>query len=132
MTTDRDQTVAGREEFVAEIRRTLDTIGDPCSVAHGSPMGLDEMGLIESVAVDEEGGVDIGIRLTSPCCMMLGYFEVEATKRVGTLPGVSRVKVHSDQGLDWRPEMIKPEARRRRREKLIARGMPSRYVDAVT
>lgn len=116
---------------VAEVRRRLDEIGDPCSVAQGTPMGLDEMGLIEAVAYDEQGHVDIQMRLTSPCCMMVGYFKVEAEKRVREIPGVSAVAVHADRGVSWRPEMMSADARRRRREALLAQGMPAAMADAT-
>jgi hypothetical protein len=42
-------TDVGDPRVVAEIRRVLDGIGDPCSVGNGIPMGIEEMGLVESV-----------------------------------------------------------------------------------
>jgi metal-sulfur cluster biosynthetic enzyme len=110
--------------LVAEIRRELDTIGDPCSVAHGTPMGLDEMGLVEAVHLDADGNVQIHLRLTSPTCMMVGYFGVEARSRIGQLPGVRSVEVTADLGLDWTPDQMSDAARTRRRELLRSRGIP--------
>lgn len=108
-----------------EIRRALDTIGDPCSVAQGVPMGLAEMGVVGSVDVDESGHARIGLRLTSPACMMVGYFNVEAERLLLAIPGISAVTITADTGLDWRPEMMSESAIRRRREALRARGMPA-------
>ncbi len=116
--------MAATSEIVAEVRRALDTIGDPCSVAQGVPMGLDEMGLVEKVELRPGGHVEIRFRLTSPSCMMGGYFKAEAEKAVGAIPGVSSVGVSSDLGLDWHPEMMSAGARRRRRRALLARGGP--------
>jgi metal-sulfur cluster biosynthetic enzyme len=110
--------------LVSEIRRELDTIGDPCSVAHGTPMGLDEMGLVEAVHIDAEGNVRICLRLTSPTCVMVGYFGVQARSRIGRLPGVRSVEVTADHGLDWTPGHMSEGAQARRRALLHSRGIP--------
>jgi metal-sulfur cluster biosynthetic enzyme len=110
--------------LVADVRRRLDAIGDPCSVAQGTPMGLDEMGLVRDVRVDADGNVAIDLRLTSPTCVMVGYFRAEAERLVGELPGVRSVQVHWDQGLDWTPADMSRDAQRRRRATLRARGVP--------
>ncbi|MBS1678846.1 MAG: DUF59 domain-containing protein [Actinobacteria bacterium] len=112
------------EAIESRVRRLLDTIGDPCSVAQGVPMGLGEMGLLERVEADADGNVEIDLRLTSPSCMMLGYFKVEAERLAHTVDGVRNVTIRSDTGLDWRPEMMSRAAQRRRRAALLARGGP--------
>ena len=114
-----------KDEVVAEIRRRLDTIGDPCSVANGVPMGIDEMGLVEAVELDDAGNVVVRLRLTSPTCFMVGYFNVEAKKRVLEVPDVKSVEVTADIGLDWMPSMMSAGATKRRRAALAARGIPS-------
>jgi metal-sulfur cluster biosynthetic enzyme len=118
-------TVAVREELAAAIRRELEGIGDPCSVAAGTPMGLESMGLIKAVDVDPDGNVVVDLRLTSPCCLNVGYFDVEIRKAAEAVDGVRSVSVRRDIGLDWRPEMMSEDAKRRRRAKLAARGIPS-------
>jgi metal-sulfur cluster biosynthetic enzyme len=112
------------DAVIGEIRRRLNLIGDPCSVAHGVPMGLDDMGLVEAVRIDGEGAVEIRLRLTSPTCMMVGYFRVEAEKQIGSIPGVRSVDVRADHGLDWTPDMMSDAAKTRRRAALLARGIP--------
>ena len=92
----------------------LDEIKDPCSVASGVPMGLSEMGLIGSLSMDEAGVVAIEMRLTAPFCHMIGFFKVEAKRRLMTLPGVTDVQLSGDLGLDWSPERISPAAQARR------------------
>ncbi len=49
------------------------------------PMGLSEMGLIKTVHIDPEGGVDIELRLTSPFCEMIAFMRNEAIAKVGAL-----------------------------------------------
>jgi metal-sulfur cluster biosynthetic enzyme len=122
---DPHQVDAAPTALVDEIRRTLDTIGDPCSVAHGVPMGLDEMGLVEHVSVDPDGNVAIRLRLTSPTCVMVSYFRIQAEERVLSLAGVRSVEVVNDLGLDWSPEMMSSAAKARRQATLRARGVPT-------
>jgi metal-sulfur cluster biosynthetic enzyme len=117
------QEVASREAVVAEIRRRLNTIGDPCSVANGVAMGLDEMGLVEDITLDPAGNAVVRLRLTSPTCLMVGYFKAKAEERVSEVPGVSSVEVLSDRGLDWSPTMMSDAAKERRRAALLARGI---------
>lgn len=101
-----------------DIRRVLDEIKDPCSVAASSPMGLSEMGIVKSVDIARNGQVEVELRLTSPFCEMIAYFRNEALAKIGKLPGVTAVSVTHDSGLDWEPEMIAPEAQARRKQRL--------------
>lgn len=96
------------------VRAALDEIKDPCSVASGTPLGLDEMGLVDSVSMSESGVVDIRLRLTSPFCHMIGFFKVEAERRVSALAGVTGVRLDGDNGLDWSPTMISAEGQAKR------------------
>ena len=108
-----------------DIRAILDEIKDPCSVAASIPMGLDEMGIVKSVNIAGSGQVEIGLRLTSPVCEMIGYMRNEAIAKIGALPGVTGVSVSYDSGLDWDHDMIAPEAQVRRRRRLaMLREMP--------
>ena len=102
-----------------DVRDCLDGIADPCSVASVSPMGLTEMGLVETVAISGEGDVRIDLRLTSPTCNMLGFMAEEATRRVRALAGVRSVEVVADEGMSWSPSLIAPEALARRRDRLM-------------
>lgn len=118
--------------MISEIERLLDTIGDPCSVAQGVPMGLAEMGIVERVTVDREGHAEIRLRLTSPSCMMVGYFTVEAERLLLGIPGIRSVAVSTDIGLDWRPDMMSAAAKRRRRQALLARGVPKHMLPTAS
>ena len=101
-----------------EILDRLSEIQDPCSVGSGTPMNLVEMGLVEKIDLAEEGRVTLHLRLTSPTCNMLGFIAEEATRRLAGMPGVGQVEVVSDQGLDWSPSMMSPEASERRRKRI--------------
>jgi metal-sulfur cluster biosynthetic enzyme len=105
------------------IREQINTIGDPCSVATGTPMGLTDMGLVRHVEIRPDGDVLVEMRLTSPSCYQIGYFSNEIQKLVKRLPGVRSVEVRADAGLDWSPDMMSEDAKRRRRESLAAKGM---------
>ena len=108
----------GTDELRVAVLGRLNAIKDPCSVAAGVSIGLEDMGVINSVAISPDGDVQINLRLTSPACHMVAYMTEEAIARVGALPGVSRVEVVPDAGLDWSPTMITPDAQQRRLERL--------------
>lgn len=98
----------------AAIIAELDEIKDPCSLASGVPMGLAEMGLVDSIAISPGGEVAIRLRLTSPFCHMIGFFKSEVQRRVMALPGIASVTLSADNGLDWSPEQISAPAQARR------------------
>jgi metal-sulfur cluster biosynthetic enzyme len=102
----------------AVVLTQLDEIKDPCSVANGTPMGLVEMGLIDSIRISDHGQVEINLRLTSPFCHMIGFFKVEATRRLKCIAGISGVIMNADMGLDWSSDRISPAAQVRRMERL--------------
>lgn len=102
----------------------LDTIVDPCSAASVAPMGLVSMGLVRQVRISPTGEVDVDLRLTSPSCFMIAYLSTESVKRVGALPGVSAVRVHPDEGLDWSPELINAASTEHRRQGLVLMRRP--------
>ena len=106
-------------DLLALIHERLDEIKDPCSVAGGNAMGLSEMGLIGSVDMSDHGDIEIMLRLTAPFCHMIAFLQSETVKRVGSLPGVRAVTVTTDQGLDWSPDLIRGDARLRRRKRLV-------------
>ena len=100
------------------ILAALDTIKDPCSMAAGTPFGLCEMGLVDTVDIAENGAVTVKLRLTSPFCHMIGFFKTEAATRIGAIEGVTSVALEADNGLDWSPSRISPAAQARRQHHL--------------
>ena len=119
----------------AMVLAQLDEIEDPCSVASGTPMGLVEMGLVDSVNVSAGGLVEVNLRLTSPLCHMIGFFKVEAVRRLASLAGVTGVALHADMGLDWSSDRMSAVAqgrraqRVRRLERLRESGTMSQAID---
>ena len=97
------------------VREQLDDIVDPCSEARGTDISIVEMGLLKSIEV-RDGEVHIDLRITSPSCMMVGYFIEQAQERVGSLEGVEEVTLSTDAGMDWREEMMSEDALERRAE----------------
>ncbi|MEH0580569.1 metal-sulfur cluster assembly factor [Streptomyces sp. B21-108] len=99
------------------VREVLNTIVDPCSITAGVPAGMDDMGLITGIQVDDDGagGQRIGVRfgLTDPTCMLLGSFANEARERLARLPGVTAVDVTLDHAMEWTEGLLAPDYQRR-------------------
>jgi metal-sulfur cluster biosynthetic enzyme len=92
-------------EIESRVRDCLHQIKDPCSVATGYALHLEEMGLIKSIDVDAEAGrAAVDLRLTSPTCVMVGYFVTEIQKLLTeAVPELRQVSVTFDNGFDWTP-----------------------------
>lgn len=103
-----------------EVRAVLDTVIDPCSAANGTNLSVVEMGLLDSIAI-EDGHVAVEFMVTSPMCTMVPYFIREIRQDVGGLDGVESVEVTADNGLEWVPSMMSEEAEQRRRQTLEQR-----------
>ena len=107
-------------EVLEYIRRTADTIHDPCGMATGVRLGLNEMGLLRRVETepDEEGwSVRMQLRLTSPGCVYFFAFKDNLEERLMAHPQISRVVVEWDPSLDWTPEDFSPAARSKLEER---------------
>ena len=102
------------DALVAQVRRALERVVDPCSIATGVPITLGDMGLVEDVAVSE-GRARIRLRVTSPFCMHIGNIQKRVRDVVGEVPGVDDVQLDVDDGMTWLPSMMAPEAQRRLR-----------------
>jgi metal-sulfur cluster biosynthetic enzyme len=116
--------VTSTDELERRIRDRLHEIKDPCSVATGYPLHLEEMGLVKSVEVDAEAGrAVVDLRLTSPTCVMVGYFVTEIQRLVTeAIPEIEDVKVLFDRGFDWTPDMMSEEVRRARAARFAPQG----------
>ncbi len=91
---------AGDTRMMAMVWEALDQVVDPCSVAHGRPLSVIDMGLVRGVE-EADGAVTIKLFLTSPVCTMIGKFQEMAEDALLPIPGVERVTVEGDSGLDW-------------------------------
>lgn len=95
----------------------LAEIIDPCSVGAGNPMNIVEMGLIKEISF-HDGELSIRMCLTSPTCLMLEHFVVEAQRVTAELPHVRDVIVRGDSGLEWSSQRMSEEAKDRRSARL--------------
>ena len=99
-----------------EVRRALNRIPDPCSVAAGATAGIAELGLLSEVAVENASDgarVRVAIRLTDPVCMMGAAFLASARELLSRLDGVAHVEVWLDERSDWTPDEMAPAYRAR-------------------
>jgi metal-sulfur cluster biosynthetic enzyme len=111
-------------DIESQIRDCLHQIKDPCSVATGYALHLEEMGLVKSIEVDAEAGrAAVDLRLTSPTCVMVGFFVNEIQKLVTeAIPEIHEVSVTFDNGFDWTPDMMSNEVRRARAARFANQG----------
>ena len=107
------------DETLAEmVHERLQQVVDPCSAASVLAMSIVELGLIRDVEL-VGGALLVRLRLTSPSCMMVAYIGREVTSRLADLPGVARVEVCPDEGLDWEPAFMDPEMAVERERRLV-------------
>jgi metal-sulfur cluster biosynthetic enzyme len=88
----------------SDIRAALNTIVDPCSAVAGAPAGLQDMGLIRRVTIEEgEVGarVSVVIAVTEFGCLMGAPFVQEAYDRLLKLGGFEHIEVNLDDKFDW-------------------------------
>jgi metal-sulfur cluster biosynthetic enzyme len=87
------------------VRRQLNLIIDPCSVAAGAPVGIVEFGLVPRVRLTEAANgrwrVGVTIRLTEPGCVMAGPFGMRAQEVLSALGWVDAIDVHVDNKRLW-------------------------------
>lgn len=93
------------------IRAELNQILDPCSVVAGAPAGIEEMGVVRGLSVNQAPGglaIEVRIGVTEPGCMMGASFAIKARERLEALAGVVAVDVQLDHEADWEPGDIAP------------------------
>jgi metal-sulfur cluster biosynthetic enzyme len=92
------------------VRRALEDVVDPCSVAAGTPLSLVAMGLVHSITMDD-GAVSIELLLTGPGCLYGGLFADAVRREVTALPGVRSVDVRLVTDDVWEPARMSEDAR---------------------
>jgi metal-sulfur cluster biosynthetic enzyme len=78
----------------------LDTVQDPCSVRMGKPLGLVSMGLVESVAIDDQA-IRIRMVLTGPGCFFYFQFADCIAKRLEAIAEGRDIDVVIDDAILW-------------------------------
>jgi metal-sulfur cluster biosynthetic enzyme len=101
-------TVFSQEEVMSRLHGVI----DPCSAATKVPLSIVEMGMVENVEI-VSGNVVVALRMTSPLCHALPYFEMEIEHVLAGIPGILGVKCIFDHGGNWQPDNMTVGARRR-------------------
>lgn len=95
----------------AAVLEALNDVLDPCSVSMGKPIGLVDMGIVETVNV-EAGHVSVTLLPTFPDCLFLGVFEEKIETTVKNLPWCRSVSIAicpAEHG--WDETRLSPGAR---------------------
>jgi metal-sulfur cluster biosynthetic enzyme len=87
-----------QEEVISRLHEVI----DPCSAATRVPLSIVEMGMIENVEF-ASGFVMVALRMTSPLCHALPYFEMEIERVLADIAGFVGVKCTFDHGANWEP-----------------------------
>ncbi|MEO0079019.1 MAG: metal-sulfur cluster assembly factor [candidate division WOR-3 bacterium] len=79
-------------------------------------LSIVELGLVESLAVDTAGNTRVVMVLTTPECPFGPLLAQQALQELKTVPGIRRIEVRLDPSVEWRPEQMTDEAKRRFRQ----------------
>jgi metal-sulfur cluster biosynthetic enzyme len=90
----------------------LHEIVDPCSVATKVPLSIVEMGMVEKVEFTS-GNVLVALRMTSPLCHALPYFQIEIERVLADIPGIGNITCTFDNGASWQPNDMAAGAQRK-------------------
>lgn len=91
--------------LVDRIRERVAAIPEPCGFAMGRPTTLGDMGLIETIAI-EDGRVSITLCLTDTACVHFAGMSRYIADAVGALPGVTSVVVDQTLTAIWTPDRM--------------------------
>jgi metal-sulfur cluster biosynthetic enzyme len=91
-------------EREGELLALLDTIADPCSLAHGKPVGLVALGVVDRVEV-ARGEAMVAIMPTIPGCLFIGVIEEKIERLADALPWCTGLRVTIADGL-WDPSRM--------------------------
>lgn len=96
-----------KSEVTEAVKKALNDIHDPCSVAAGHPLGLVDMGLVQKLEVSDEGSVNVVLRMTFAGCMMIPHLAGAAEESIAIIPGVTSSFVDVDTAITWTPSDMK-------------------------
>jgi metal-sulfur cluster biosynthetic enzyme len=97
------------------------------------PLSIVEMGMIESVEIVSRNVV-VSLRMTSPLCHALPYFQMEVERVLAGITGVDGVKCTFDYGGNWQPDNMTLGANRKladQREFVRSRAVKSAKTASV-
>lgn len=99
-----------RRDLLAEIEARLNVIRDPCSVAMRDPMSLVEMGLIEDIALGENGCVTVTMCLTDTSCVHFNGMVAYITDALMPMAGITEVRVRQTLDTLWTDDRLRRRA----------------------
>jgi metal-sulfur cluster biosynthetic enzyme len=67
--------------------------------------------------ITSSGNVAIALRMTSPLCHALPYFQMEVERVLAGISGMGEVKCTFDDGANWQPDNMVANARRKLAER---------------
>ena len=88
---------------VADVRRELRRVVDPCSLAIGSPVDIEALGLVEDIAVDG-ATVRVSLVLTDTSCVFWQGIRRHVADILLGLPGVECADVSLCPDVLWTPD----------------------------
>jgi len=97
---------AGSEGIKTKVVEILKTCYDP-----EIPVDIYELGLIYNVDVNDDGGVEIKMTLTSPACPVAESLPPSVQEKVSAVDGVTSANVEITWDPPWAPEMMSEAAR---------------------
>ncbi len=89
-----------------QILKVLKSIFDP-----EIPVNIYDLGLIYEISVEEDGKAIITMTLTAPNCPMADQLMEEVHQKVGTVEGVTEVKVNLTFTPTWTKDLMTEEAK---------------------
>src|ERR1700732_1521750 len=95
-----------------DVMSRLQQVIDPCSAATKVPLSIVEMGMVENVEF-ASGDVVVALRMTSPLCHALPYFQMEVERVLADIPGIGGVTCTFDHGGNWQPDHMTVGAQRK-------------------
>ena len=95
-----------KDVIQAQIIEALRTCFDP-----EIPVNIYELGLIYDVQVNETGGVEVAMTLTSPHCPAAQSLPPEVGAKVKSVPGVTNARVNIVWEPPWNPGMMSEAAK---------------------
>jgi metal-sulfur cluster biosynthetic enzyme len=99
------------------IKAELDKVLDPCSCMSDHPISILDLGLVESISVDDRD-VEITLLLTSQRCTYFLDINDEVCQRVEALEEFNSCEVHQDtSGQIWTNDRMSTEQREVRRKR---------------
>jgi metal-sulfur cluster biosynthetic enzyme len=116
-------TALSQEDVISRLHEVI----DPCSAATKVPLSIVEMGMVANVEF-ASGSVVVALRMTSPLCHALPYFQMEVERVLTGIPGIGDVKCTFDHGGNWQPHDMTAGAQRKladRREFVRSRAVKS-------